>query len=81
MDIQPHGGTLFLFESSQIPHEVLDTQKERMAVVGWYNRAVTPADIANLTGGGGQQQQPPNVMLLAASAGLVTVGLMMLLKQ
>jgi len=34
-DVNPEGGTLVLFESDAIPHEVLDTQQERMAVVGW----------------------------------------------
>lgn len=36
VDVEPHNGTLVLFRSNQIPHEVLDTMKERVAVVGWF---------------------------------------------
>jgi 2OG-Fe(II) oxygenase superfamily len=75
IDILPQGGTLVLFKSEMIPHEVLNTNLERIAVVGWYNRAVTAADITNLTGDGGKQQ----IMMLAVAAALVTVGLVSIL--
>ncbi|KAL7519944.1 hypothetical protein ACHAWX_004698 [Stephanocyclus meneghinianus] len=48
VDVDPLGGTLVLFKSELIPHEVLDTNSERFALVGWYNRAVTAADIGSL---------------------------------
>ena len=38
LDVAPHGGTMVLFRSEKVPHEVLDTTAERTAVVGWYNR-------------------------------------------
>ena len=75
IDILPQGGTLVLFKSDLIPHEVLNTNSERIAIVGWYNRAVTAVDITNLSGDGGKQQ----VMMLAVAAALVTVGLVSIL--
>lgn len=36
MDVQPKAGTLVLFRSDMCPHEVMDTQKERIAIVGWF---------------------------------------------
>lgn len=36
MDIEPKSGTLVLFRSDLIPHEVLDTHCERLAIVGWF---------------------------------------------
>ena len=38
VDVLPHGGTLVLFRSDWIPHEVLWTHHERGAVVGWFWR-------------------------------------------
>lgn len=75
-DVDPCGGTLVLFESDKLPHEVLDTQAERMAIVGWYNRPVTASDIAEL----GENSDPTRLVALAAAAGLVTVGLINLLS-
>lgn len=34
-DIEPSAGTLVLFDSSSVPHEVLTTRRERIAIVGW----------------------------------------------
>ena len=70
-------GTLVLFESDKVPHEVLDTNAERVAVVGWYNRPVTAGDIAELSGG---DVSPVRLVALAVAAGLVTVGLANLLS-
>jgi len=70
IDVEPKGGTLVLFKSDRIPHEVLDTQSERMAVVGWYNRPVTSADLNSLASEGDKMK----VMMLAVAAGLVTFG-------
>jgi hypothetical protein len=76
-DIPPAGGTLVLFKSNIIPHEVLDTNTERVAVVGWYNRGVTPADIASLASEGDKTR----VALLAASAALISAGIAMIAMQ
>lgn len=35
-DIIPKGGTLVMFDSKSVEHEVLPTQSERWAVVGWF---------------------------------------------
>jgi SM-20-related protein len=71
-DVDPKGGTLVLFQSDKLPHEVLDTYAERLAVVGWYNRPVSVGDIAELSGG---NASPVRIVALAVAAGLVTVGL------
>jgi len=71
VDVEPKGGTLVLFRSDQIPHEVLDTTAERMAIVGWYNRPVTSADLESLASEGDKTR---SIMLLV-SAALVTLAL------
>jgi len=76
IDVAPKGGTLILFNSDQVPHEVLDTKSERVAIVGWYNRPVTAGDIAELSSG---DVSPVRVTALAVAAGLVTVGLINIL--
>lgn len=70
IDVEPKAGTLVLFKSDKIPHEVLDTNTERTAVVGWYNRPLSSADIASLAS---EQDKVRGIMLLVA-AGLVTFG-------
>lgn len=77
-DVDACGGTLVIFESFRFPHEVLDTVAERFAVVGWYNRPMTLADISNVTdnGGGVGADDTIKLVALAAAAGLVTVGLL-----
>lgn len=35
-DVTPKGGTLVLFDSACVEHEVLPTHRERWAVVGWF---------------------------------------------
>lgn len=77
VEVAPKGGTLVLFESDKIPHEVMDTNAERLAVVGWYNRPVTAADISSL-GGIDNSLQP---LLLGLSAALVTLGVVNLLNS
>ena len=40
-DIAPEGGTLVLFDSVSIPHEVLATRgRERFACSGWFHEKV-----------------------------------------
>eukprot|EP00561_Arcocellulus_cornucervis_P002188 CAMPEP_0185827454 /NCGR_PEP_ID=MMETSP1322-20130828/32059_1 /TAXON_ID=265543 /ORGANISM="Minutocellus polymorphus, Strain RCC2270" /LENGTH=359 /DNA_ID=CAMNT_0028525187 /DNA_START=24 /DNA_END=1103 /DNA_ORIENTATION=- len=75
IDVEPRGGTLVLFKSDQVPHEVLDTKAQRLAVVGWYNRAVSAADIGELA----SNEDKMRAGMLLAAAGLVTVGLVSLL--
>lgn len=77
LDCSPQGGTLVLFESDAVPHEVLDTQKERVAVVGWYNRPLSLSDAADISGGTGN---PVQVVMLGVAAALVTVGLAQILS-
>jgi len=36
-DILPAAGTLVMFDSVSLPHEVLETRKERYAVQGWFH--------------------------------------------
>jgi len=36
IDVQPKAGTLVLFRSDKCPHEVIDTRRERVAIVGWF---------------------------------------------
>lgn len=81
VDVLPQGGTLVLFESDAIPHEVLDTQKERMAVVGWYNRPMGLADVAEVSGSGAGGINPVQIGMLGVAAALVTVGVTQLLSQ
>lgn len=69
-DIGPTGGTLVLFQSDAIPHEVLDTQKERVAVIGWYNKPMSLSDVANISDSG----NPLQVAMLGVAAALVTIG-------
>jgi Rps23 Pro-64 3,4-dihydroxylase Tpa1-like proline 4-hydroxylase len=77
VQVAPKGGTLVLFKSELVPHEVLNTKTERLAVVGWYNRPVTASDITSL-GGVDSSLQP---ILLGISAALVTFGIVNLLSS
>lgn len=76
IDIDPLGGTLVLFKSEAVPHEVLDTMSERFALVGWFNRPVSASDIANLGEGGNLVQ----VGMMAVALALVTVGVSTILS-
>ena len=42
VDIPPQAGTLVVFRSDLVPHEVLTTNQERSAVVGWFLAAEDP---------------------------------------
>ena len=35
VDVQPTAGTLVLFDSARVAHEVLTTHRERMLLAGW----------------------------------------------
>eukprot|EP00591_Stephanopyxis_turris_P004775 CAMPEP_0195508106 /NCGR_PEP_ID=MMETSP0794_2-20130614/1408_1 /TAXON_ID=515487 /ORGANISM="Stephanopyxis turris, Strain CCMP 815" /LENGTH=289 /DNA_ID=CAMNT_0040634981 /DNA_START=230 /DNA_END=1099 /DNA_ORIENTATION=+ len=71
IDVPPHGGTLVLFKSDKIPHEVLDTKSSRLAVVGWYNRPMTVSDIDSIS----TESDKTRTIMLLASATLITAGL------
>ena len=73
VDVDPLGGTLVLFKSEMIPHEVLNTNSERFAIVGWYNRGVSAADISSLGEVGGSADLV-RIAMMAVAMGLVTVG-------
>ena len=38
VDISPHPGTLVLFDSGVVSHEVMTTHRPRSAIVGWFGR-------------------------------------------
>ncbi len=45
-DILPSAGTLVLFDSVSVPHEVLQTNRERFGVQGWFHEKIyTSADV------------------------------------
>lgn len=75
LDVLPQGGTLVLFKSDKIPHEVLDTRNKRVAVVGWFNRPFSAADISLLST---EEDKTKSIMLLVAAA-LVGAGTLMIL--
>jgi SM-20-related protein len=77
VDVSPKGGTLVVFSSDALPHEVLDTQMERIAVVGWYNRPVSVADLQEVAG----SMNPMRLAMLGVAATLVMVGLVQILAS
>lgn len=44
-DIAPEAGTLVMFKSDVVPHEVRPTTAERMAIVGWLHRHQEPPEM------------------------------------
>lgn len=42
-DILPRAGTLVVFDSVSLPHEVLVTQRERFGVQGWFHEIIAPS--------------------------------------
>jgi len=41
LDVAPAPGTMVVFKSDTVPHEVLSTNSKRVAIVGWFNRALS----------------------------------------
>jgi len=76
IDVKPEAGTLVLFDSQKIPHEVLDTSSKRSVVVGWYNKQFSAADIVNVV----PENENKRVFLMTIAAALVTTGIILLLK-
>lgn len=54
-DIAPDAGTLVVFKSDVVPHEVLHTSAKRVSIVGWFNR-VRPA-VAEVGEGAEEQEE------------------------
>ena len=38
LDVLPSAGTLVLFISAELPHEVLPATRERLSLTGWFRR-------------------------------------------
>lgn len=38
LDLPPQGGSLVLFMSAELPHEVLPASRERLSLTGWFRR-------------------------------------------
>ena len=36
LEVEPSAGTLVIFESVSVPHAVMPTRRERLALVGWF---------------------------------------------
>lgn len=58
VDIPPRGGTLVIFRSANVPHEVLPTSSQRMCIVGWFNHLVTPTMEATDQTSNSEEGQP-----------------------
>lgn len=54
-DIAPAAGTLVVFKSDAVPHEVLHTSAKRVAIVGWFNRPTPAAAEAAGSGESGEE--------------------------
>ena len=44
VDIAPRAGTLVVFRSDTVPHEVRHTSAKRMAIIGWLHRELGEAE-------------------------------------
>ena len=44
VDVPPAAGTLVVFKSDVVPHEVMPTFSKRLAIVGWLHRHIEPVD-------------------------------------
>jgi hypothetical protein len=75
IEVDPIGGTLVLFQSELIPHKVLNMRNKRYAVVGWYNRELTAADVGLLSGANGEGGGVARAAMLAVAMALVTFGI------
>ena len=73
VDVEPRDGTLVVFKSGSVYHEVLPTKAERTAIVGWYNRPPTVGDIGQLSSNG-SGVDATKIPLLLVSAALVAAG-------
>ena len=40
IDVAPRGGTIVVFKSDEVMHEVMRSHAKRMCVVGWFNSVV-----------------------------------------
>ena len=45
VDVAPRGGSVVVFKSDKVPHEVLSTSARRVAIVGWFHREVDVPEV------------------------------------
>lgn len=45
VDVAPRGGSVVVFKSDKVPHEVLSTSAKRVAIVGWFHREVDEPEV------------------------------------
>ena len=92
LDVSPTNGTLVLFDSHVIPHEVLNTYRERYVIIGWFNRPPSiwdPNDYTNLrspvgaavAGGGTTTMTHQRMSLLTVAVGMMTYGIYNLIES
>lgn len=43
-DVSPQPGTVVVFDSSSVPHEVMPTKRPRLSVVGWFGEFCSPTN-------------------------------------
>jgi SM-20-related protein len=48
IDVPPLAGTMVLFKSDTVPHEVRPTSQKRIAIVGWFNRELSDDEVPKL---------------------------------
>jgi Rps23 Pro-64 3,4-dihydroxylase Tpa1-like proline 4-hydroxylase len=84
LDVTPSNGTLVLFDSHTIPHEVLNTYRERYVIIGWFNRPPSLwNDYTKLTSpvllaagdGGSTALSNERVTLLVIAMGMIAFGI------
>ena len=85
LDVSPTNGTLVLFDSHVIPHEVLNTYRERYVIIGWFNRPPSIWDDAtNLrrpVGSGTTTMTHQRMSLLTVAVGMMTYGIYNLIES
>eukprot|EP00639_Heterosigma_akashiwo_P007517 CAMPEP_0194561752 /NCGR_PEP_ID=MMETSP0292-20121207/2425_1 /TAXON_ID=39354 /ORGANISM="Heterosigma akashiwo, Strain CCMP2393" /LENGTH=255 /DNA_ID=CAMNT_0039410231 /DNA_START=102 /DNA_END=869 /DNA_ORIENTATION=- len=58
IDVEPKAGTIVVFKSDLVPHEVLPTSSKRIALVGWYNRRKTSEEVDLESNNTGEELSP-----------------------
>ena len=92
LDVSPTNGTLVLFDSHVIPHEVLNTYRERYVIIGWFNRPPSIWDANDYTnlrspvgaavaGGGTTTMTHQRMSLLTVAVGMMTYGIYNLIES
>lgn len=82
LDVTPSNGTLVMFDSHVIPHEVLNTDRERYVIIGWFNRKPSLPDFANLAEGATTTtNNSKRLALLTIAVGMMTLGIYNLILE